>query len=147
MAKLITAKSTAISQRPLCTRKRLSCFLERRVPARLAEIPLRKTNNGAQKCVIHRVRNRTGVVVARSVGLGLKAWKKSRVWSSAMISMISPRRISIDSTRYFFTGSVTVANSFWNFWLNRFTSLLPVYNCLKLKRLMQNDRAQLPGCI
>ena len=47
--------------------------LVRRVPARLTEMPLRKTNNGAQKCVIHRVRNNSGVVVARSVGLGLNA--------------------------------------------------------------------------
>lgn len=72
MANVIT-NSSAINQRPLFIKKRLNCLLERRVPERLTEIPLKKTNNGAQKWVIHRVKNKIGVVVARSVGLGLKA--------------------------------------------------------------------------
>jgi hypothetical protein len=41
------------------------------------EVPERKTNTGAQKCVIHRVKYNSGVVVARLSGLSVLAamWK------------------------------------------------------------------------
>ena len=37
-------------------------------PRRKADVPARKRNTGAQKCVIQRVKNSSGVVEARSVG-------------------------------------------------------------------------------
>jgi hypothetical protein len=38
------------------------------LPYKKAEVPARNTNTGAQKCVIHRVKNRNGVVVSKLVG-------------------------------------------------------------------------------
>jgi hypothetical protein len=38
-----------------------------------ADVPAKKTNAGAQKWVIQRVKNKRGVVVARSVGLCVAA--------------------------------------------------------------------------
>jgi len=45
--------STKMSPKPLLIKKALSSPLVRRVPAIYAEIPLRNTKLGAQKCVIH----------------------------------------------------------------------------------------------
>jgi hypothetical protein len=55
--------------------------------------------------VIHRVKNKKPVVMARSVGSGFPAWKKSRQWSIAMISITNPRKISMDAIRCFGPGS------------------------------------------
>src|SRR6516162_1693788 len=52
---------------------------------------------GAQKCVTQRVRNSAGSAMSR--GLGPPAAKKSRVWSSAISSMTSPRSRSTLSRR------------------------------------------------
>jgi hypothetical protein len=38
------------------------------LPYKKAEVPARNTNIGAQKWVIHRVKNNIGVVVSRFVG-------------------------------------------------------------------------------
>src|SRR5215468_3130294 len=60
-------------------------------------MPARKMNVGAQKCVTHRVRNKA--VSAKSRGLTPPAPKKSRVWSSAISTMTSPRNRSMLSRR------------------------------------------------
>src|SRR5215475_9683251 len=52
---------------------------------------------GAQKCVTQRVRNNAGSAMSR--GLGPPAAKKSRVWSSAISTMTSPRKRSMLSRR------------------------------------------------
>jgi hypothetical protein len=52
---------------------------------------------GAQKCVTQRVRNSAGSAMSR--GLGPLAAKKSRVWSSAISTMTSPRKRSMLSRR------------------------------------------------
>ncbi len=67
-----------------------------------AEAPDRKTKDGAQECVIQRVKKNNGVVAARSVGLWVwdQAWRKSRLWSSAMMTMTRPRAISMEGRRF-----------------------------------------------
>jgi hypothetical protein len=57
---------------------------------------------GAQKWVTQRVRNRTGVVVARSVGDApdmAPRWMKSRTWSRAMMIITAPRSASTENKR------------------------------------------------
>lgn len=113
MAKVITTNSIIMSHNPRLIKNKLSCFFVRRVLAILIDTPLKKTNSAAQKWVIHRVKNSIGVVVAKSPGLGLNAWKKSRVWSSAMISMINPRKMSMDWMRYFVLGMAIEVKAYW----------------------------------
>src|SRR5262249_40313749 len=54
---------------------------------------------GAQKWVIQRVKNSAGQVRARGSGSNGTLVKKSRVWSNAMITMISPRQMSSETMR------------------------------------------------
>jgi hypothetical protein len=63
-------------------------------------------NTGAQTCVIHRVMKIAGVVWRRSSGWNAiaAACTKSRVWSSAMITMMRPRRMSTACTRAVMAG-------------------------------------------
>src|SRR6476469_6082739 len=58
-------------------------------------------NVGAQICVIHRVRKIAVVVWVRSSGRNVNAavLTKSRVWSTAMITMTIPRSRSIEAIR------------------------------------------------
>src|SRR5580658_8316820 len=69
------------------------------------EVPARKTKAGAQKWVIQRVKKSRGVVTVRSVGWWVRDQlsRKSRVWSSAMMTMTRPRAISMEGMR--FTGA------------------------------------------
>src|SRR5258708_11933826 len=62
-------------------------------PRRKMLVPARKTNHGAQKCVIHRVK--------KIPGLGPPAGnpEKTRTWSMAISTMTAPRRISTEAMR------------------------------------------------
>src|SRR3954468_24519399 len=75
-------------------------------------VPARKTNVGAQKCVIQRVKKSAVVVLDKSVGLkrNASALTYSRVWSSNMITITSPRRRSTELIR-----DRAVLSSFINF--------------------------------
>src|SRR5580704_807960 len=66
------------------------------------EVPARKTKAGAQKWVIQRVKKSPGVVTARLVGALVRDQlsRKSRVWSSAMMTMTTPRAISMEAMRF-----------------------------------------------
>src|SRR5580704_11311066 len=66
------------------------------------EVPARKTKAGAQKWVIQRVKKSPGVVTARLAGELVRDQlsRKSRVWSSAMMTMTRPRAISIEAMRF-----------------------------------------------
>jgi hypothetical protein len=99
--RLIIARSENMSQAPLFSKKVVISPVVLRCSARHADTPLKKTKVGAQKCVIQRVKNRITVVRCTSSGGGPARCKKSRVWSSVMIIMISPRTISIDCIRSF----------------------------------------------
>ena len=57
------------SHSPRVTRNRETDarFIPRRV-ARYEPVPARNTNTGAQKCVIHRVKNSTALVFVKSSG-------------------------------------------------------------------------------
>jgi hypothetical protein len=61
--------SININQRPLVIKKMLSSFFDFRADCRNAEVPDKKTNTGAQKCVIHRVKKSAVVVLLRFNGL------------------------------------------------------------------------------
>ena len=67
-AKLITTVSNSISQRPRFIRKVASSFFVFLSPTKKAEVPARKTNTGAQKFVIHRVKKIAPFVRSRSIG-------------------------------------------------------------------------------
>jgi hypothetical protein len=54
---------------------------------------------GAQKCVIQRVKNKVGQVCERVSGSNDKLVKKSRAWSIAMTTIISPRKMSSETMR------------------------------------------------
>ena len=102
-AKLTTVNSTAINISPLPSSQRRAVFgsgLALREMA--AETPDRNTKDGAQKCVIQRVKKNNGVVAARSVGLWVwdQVWRKSRLWSRAMMTMTKPRAISMEGMRF-----------------------------------------------
>ena len=60
---------------------------------RNTDVPARKTNIGAQRYVIHRVKKSRGVVVERSVGLEEieDRCNRSRTWSRAMMIIAIPR--------------------------------------------------------
>jgi hypothetical protein len=72
-AKVITTSSISISHKPRFIKKLLSSFFVLRWPARKAETPDKNTKVGAQKWVIHLVKNNCGVVVARLVGESVHA--------------------------------------------------------------------------
>ena len=93
--------STSTSHNPRVIRNRLRSLLVLRWPERKAEVPARNTNTGAQKWVIHLVKNNAGVVLAMFKGSSRNAcsWKKSRTWSSAIMIITAPLRISSDWTR------------------------------------------------
>jgi len=71
--KLITKNSTNINHTPRFIKKKLSSFFVFLTPYKYAEVPARKTKTGAQKWVIHLVKNNWGVVVARFVGASVDA--------------------------------------------------------------------------
>jgi len=60
---------------------------------------MRNMNPGAHRCVTSRVRKRPALARLKSVGLKLEAGKKSRTWSSAMMTMTMPRTRSTDWIR------------------------------------------------
>ena len=101
--KFMIVNSTAIRIRP---RRRSQLRVERGLVERASwmamDVPARKTKAGAQKWVIHRVKKSKGVVTARLVGeLVLdQVSRKSRVWSSAMMTMTRPRAISMEAMRF-----------------------------------------------
>jgi hypothetical protein len=61
-----------MSQSPLLIRNKESCVVVFFCPVKKAEIPARNKNVGAQKWVIHLVRNNGTVVVAKFVGLSME---------------------------------------------------------------------------
>src|SRR5260221_10649369 len=67
--KVTITNSTITSQKPRFMRKRLTSFFDFFCVIRNTEVPARKTKSGAQKWVIHLVKNKAGVVVAILVGL------------------------------------------------------------------------------
>ena len=68
-AKFTTVNSRNISHKPLVSKNLDNAFLPFRCPTRKAEVPDRNINAGAQKWVIHRVKNSDAFVCVRSVGL------------------------------------------------------------------------------
>jgi hypothetical protein len=54
--RLTMVTSASISQRPLVIKNMLSSFFDLRADCRKADVPDKKTNTGAQKCVIHLVK-------------------------------------------------------------------------------------------
>jgi hypothetical protein len=97
-----TVNSSTTSHRPRVHRNRESS--ERVLPRsrrRNAPRPAQNMNTGAQKCVIQRVMKIAAVVCRRSSGWNAIAAEctKSRVWSSAMMTMTRPRRTSTACTR------------------------------------------------
>src|SRR5690349_14592057 len=103
-----------MSQRPRVKRNRDNSEVDLLRLARNAPVPVSRKKVGAQKWVIQRVKKSGIVVVAGSVGLMPEVPKKSRVWSSAIRIMITPRTMSTDSRRARFeatgaTGSASVA--------------------------------------
>src|ERR1700755_796646 len=91
-----------MSQKPRVKRNHESSLfvLPRRVE-RNAPVPARKTKVGAQKCVIQRVKKRPVQVCVGSSGSNAfaYAWKKSRTWSSAMMTITMPRTASTELSR------------------------------------------------
>src|SRR5215204_3765599 len=73
IASVTIAISTTSSHNPLLIRNALNSLLDLVCPLIYAEIPDRKRNTGAQKCVIHLVKKSAGVVVARLVGSSIIA--------------------------------------------------------------------------
>jgi hypothetical protein len=64
-----TVNSSTISHRPRVARNRATSLRLRPLASdRNALVPARKTKTGAQKCVIHRVKNSATDVCERSVG-------------------------------------------------------------------------------
>lgn len=60
--------SRKISHNPLLIRNTYNSFLVFRCPDMKADVPANKTNIGAQKWVIHRVKNKSTVVFCKSSG-------------------------------------------------------------------------------
>jgi len=67
--KLETINSRKINQRPRVSKKIDSAFFPFRNPTRKADVPDRNINTGAQKLVIHLVRNKAALALERSLGL------------------------------------------------------------------------------
>ncbi len=65
--------STSISHNPRVRRKADNSFFDFLNDCKKAEVPERKTNVGAHRCVIQRVANNAGVVVCRLRGSSMKA--------------------------------------------------------------------------
>ena len=66
-----------------------------------ALVPASSTNTGAQKCVIQRVKKTAAVILGLVIGsCSVPTIVKSRTWSMAMITMTSPRTMSIALNRY-----------------------------------------------
>ena len=84
-----------MSLKPLLNKKADTSLLLFLLPYRRAEVPDKNTNTGAQKLVIYRVKNNMGMAVCKLVGSEL-IWKKSRVWSGAIMIITNTRRISIE---------------------------------------------------
>ena len=79
------------------TRKRARSARLFLAPTSPALVPASSTNTGAQKCVIHRVTNSPAVTFGFAIGSCSAATiRKSRTWSIAMITMTSPRTMSIE---------------------------------------------------
>ena len=92
--------STKMSHTPRVKRNRASS-LRLFLPAiRPALTPASSTNTGAQKCVIQRVANNPAVMLGFAMGsCSVPNRKKSLTWSMAMMTITSPRSISIASRR------------------------------------------------
>ena len=69
MASVTTNISVAINHSPRLKRNTDSSFFVFLCVIKNADVPARKRKIGAQKWVIHRVKNKAGNVVVRSVGL------------------------------------------------------------------------------
>ena len=96
----ITSHSMAISHNPRLSRNAPSDAGVLRAAIRPALTPARHTNAGAQKWVIQRVRKSARPTLGSTVGsCAAPAWKKSRTWSRAMITMTRPRTMSSDTRR------------------------------------------------
>ena len=76
-AKLTMVISRTMSHKPRFNKNLDKYFFPFLVPTRKAEVPLRNINRGAQKCVIHLVKYRSGVVVFKFSGSSVNAcaWK------------------------------------------------------------------------
>ena len=96
----ITNHSTRISQTPRFSRKEPSSDGLLRAVIRPALVPASSTNTGAQKWVIQRVKKSVGLMSGFAIGSCTDpAIVKSRTWSSAMITIASPRSMSIEVSR------------------------------------------------
>src|SRR5205807_746383 len=95
----MTVNSSAMSHSPRVHKNRATRPVDPdRDRSRKAPVPARKKNIGAQKCVIQRVKKSAGQVTLMSSGSKGMLVKKSRVWSIAIDTMISPRKMSIEDT-------------------------------------------------
>src|SRR5215216_4086212 len=86
---VIRISSTMTNHMPRVSRYRAVCLGFRFfIPYKKEDVPARKTNTGAQKCVIQRVKKSRGVVVERFVGstYQIPYPKYMRVWSNAMMT-------------------------------------------------------------
>ncbi len=95
-----TNHSTKISHRPRVKRNRArspGLFLATISPAL---VPASRTNTGAQKCVIQRVANNPSAMLGFAIGsASAPTMKKSLTWSIAMMTMTSPRTMSMAPRR------------------------------------------------
>ena len=92
--------STKISHRPRVKRNRASSPRLFRAAIRPALTPASSTKTGAQKCVIQRVANNPAVMLGFAMGsCSVPNRKKSRTWSMAMMTITSPRSMSMASRR------------------------------------------------
>ena len=98
-AQLMKVSSANTSHRPRESRNRVSSGFDFWRLDKNAETPAKNMNPGAQKCVTHRVMKYAAVVWLKSVATKALRPKKSRAWSSAITTMISPRTVSIDVSR------------------------------------------------
>src|SRR6185503_1052913 len=99
-AKLMMVNSATMSQMPRVNKYHESwLILVLFDPYRNAEVPVRKTKTGAQKCVIQRVKNSRGVVVERFVGSEYQVPKAKymRTCYRAIMIITTPRSKSMDA--------------------------------------------------
>src|SRR5215217_5529350 len=71
--KFTTVNSKKINHSPRVKRKNDNSFFVFRCPVKNAEVPARNMNTGAQKCVIHLVKNSGTVVRSKSRGANIIA--------------------------------------------------------------------------
>src|SRR5688500_15680852 len=98
----MATSSKTISQSPRFAKNaETSPVVRPRLCHKYADTPASNMNVGAQRCVIQRVKNKAGQERVKSSGEKTIAaeWKNSRVWSSAMITITSPRTMSTDAVR------------------------------------------------